>query len=220
MGTILQETGHDAVIVAFINSILKEKYKHAFYVITAAMGPKRDIYFFEPSQKRYLSAWYLSRENYIPEFCYRITIPKNEMKKIVKASGYQKEKWYKLLSKNIGKDLKNFLSPLCLKLEKFLKGDLPDIIGFNKKGNLILMAEIKFEGFSQKAKESVLKEYELAKKLKIPYFLIIPKNPVYTREITSTWLKNNLPQDMKIYKFDITQTAILPKQNEIKFIEV
>lgn len=220
MGTILQEMGHDAIIIAFINSILKREYESLLYIVTPAMGPKRDIYYFDTKRKEYISGWASSKENYIPEFYYRTTIPKKEMDLLNKTSKYKKEDWYKSLSKKIGQDLKDFLSKICTKIEKYLKSDLPDILGFDEKGNLILFAEIKFEGFSQKAKESALTEYRLARKLEVPYYLVIPKNPVYSRGITNAWLKRNLPSDIRIYKFEIPTISVIPKQIEIQFIKV
>lgn len=220
MGTILQEMGHDAIIIAFINSILKKEYEALLYIVTPAMGPKRDIYYFDIKRKEYISGWTTSKENYIPEFYYRTIIPKKEMDLLNKTSKYRKENWYKSLSKEIGQDLKNFLSKICIKIEKTLKSDLPDVLGFDKKGNLILFAEIKFEGFSQKTKEPTLKECRLAKKLGVSYYLVIPKKSVYSREITNAWLKRNLPSDIKIYKFAIPTASVIPKQIEIQFIKV
>ncbi|MEM7819304.1 MAG: hypothetical protein QXD48_00565 [Candidatus Aenigmatarchaeota archaeon] len=120
----------------------------------------------------------------------------------------------------MSRDLKEFVNKICLGLENKLKSDLSDIIGIDENGRVILFAEIKFEGFGKKAREEVLNELKLANRLKIPYYLVIPKKPVYGRELSDGWIKRNLPEEMKIYKFALSSKEIIPKQTTIKFIEI
>lgn len=220
MGTVLQEMGHDIVLLHFIDLVLKPKYKSAFYIITPAVGPKRDIHFWNPEHNEYTSAWNVAKGNFIPEFYYRINLDREDIEKLDKASIYKSQDWYKSLSKKLGKDLKEFINKLCFDLENKLKSELPDIVGVDENEKVILFAEIKFEGFGKKAREEVLSELKLANQLKIPYCLIIPKKPIYGRELSDGWIKQNLPKEMKIFKFALSSKEIIPKQTTIKFIEI
>lgn len=220
MGTILQEMGHDIVLLHFIDLILKTKHKAFFFIITPAVGPKRDIHFWNPEHNEYTSAWNVAKGNFIPEFYYRINLDREDIEKLDKASIYKNQDWYKSLSKKLGKDLKEFVNKICFDLENKLKSELPDIVGIDENGKVILFAEIKFEGFGKKAREEVLTELKLANQLKIPYYLVIPKKPIYGRELTDSWIRQNLPKEMKIHKFALSSKEIIPKQTTIKFIEV
>jgi len=217
-GTQLQEIGHDAVIVAFVQNVLTQLHDRATYLINPAIGPKRDIYFAENSGCRYTSAYYISRGDYIPAFQYRFQIPAAEMAQLEASSRYLQQEWYVRLSKQIRRDLATHLIEICKTLEARLHSDLPDIIAIDPGGALIGFAEVKFEGFSLKARDSVLLEYELSKELGIPYYLAIPKYPSYSRELTDSWLRRNLPGDLAVFKFKIPKGVVLPKQAKILFM--
>lgn len=220
MGTVLQEMGHDIVLYHFIDLVLKKRHKVAFYIITPAVGPKRDIHYWNPSHNEYTSAWNTAKADYIPEFFYRMNLEKEDLERLDKSSKYREQTWYKRLSKKLNHDLKNFVQKLCFKLESQLKSELPDIVGIDENGKVILMAEIKFEGFGEKAKEEVLNEYQLAEQLHISYYLTFPKKPTYGRGLTNSWLKQHLPKKMKIYRFILSSKSVIPKQTTIKFEEV
>jgi hypothetical protein len=219
MGTILQEVGHDAVLVGFIN---KELIKSGceFFIVTAALGPKHDIHYYDPEAEEYVSAYNISKENYIPAFEYRVTLPESDLERINLESQYKKQSWYKSLQSKIGSDPYESIALIIDEIKENLDGGVPDIIGFNESGHLILFAEVKFEGFSKNAMNDVLQEYEIAKSRDIPYFLVIPKKPIYSRRITDTWLKSNLPEDMRVYKFSLPKNMVVPKQSNIGFMEI
>lgn len=162
-GTQLQEIGHDAVIVAFIQKVLSGLHKSAIYLVNPAMGPKRNIYFREATGTNYVSAYSLAGPNYIPAFQYRFQLPVEDMVRLEQASGYLREEWYLRLSRLIGRDLYSHLSDLCEGLETALHSDLPDILVIDNDGHLVAFAEVKFEGFSSKARDGVLQEYGLAR---------------------------------------------------------
>ncbi len=212
--------GHDAVIFAFIEKVLSKKYPDAFYAVTAAIGPKLDIFFYDENSKTYIAASSCSNGHYIPEFSYRVKISKEDMNAINSVEDYQKQDWYKNLSAGLKTDLKEFLSKRVRKLEKRMRGDLPDIVGFSNDGKLLLFAEVKFEGFSTGAKEAVIKESKIASKLSIPYFLVLPKNPVYARGMSKAWIGRNVPKKVKSYYFVIPKEIVIPKQEDINFKKV
>jgi hypothetical protein len=60
----------------------------------------------------------------------------------------------------------------------------------------------------------------MAQRRNIPFYLVIPKNPLYGREITNSWIQENLPSEMKVYKFASISKAVVPKREDIEFIEV
>jgi hypothetical protein len=219
-GTQLQEIGHDAVIVAFIQKVLSGLYNRAIYLVNPAMGPKRDIYFPDATGSNYLSAYSLAGPNYIPAFQYRFQIPAEDMARLETASGYRLEEWYLHLSRLIGSDLSSHLSAVCERLETALRSDLPDILAIDNAGRLVAIAEVKFEGFSPKARDSVLEEYGLARDARIPYYLAIPKYPSYSREISDASITRNLPPDLTVYKFEVPKGSVLPRQDQIRFVRV
>jgi hypothetical protein len=217
-GTQLQEIGHDAVIVAFVQNVLTPLHDRAVYLVNPAIGPKRDIYFAEKAGCRYTSAYCVSRGDYIPAFQYRFQLSDAEMAKLEASSRYLEQEWYVRLSHQMSKDLATHLIEICKALEARLHSDLPDIIAIDPAGALIGFAEVKFEGFSLKARASVLLEYELARELGIPYHLAIPKYPSYSREVTNSWLRHNLPGGLTVFKFEIPKGVVLPKQSTILFV--
>lgn len=219
-GTQLQEIGHDAVIVAFVQKVLSGLYKNAIYLVNPAMGPKRDIYFREAAGTNYLSASSRAGSNYIPAFQYRFRIPAEDMERLEQASGYLREEWYVRLSRLIGRDLFSHLSDLCEGLETALHSDLPDILVIDNDGRLAAFAEVKFEGFSSKARDGVLQEYRLARDANIPYYLAVPKYPSYSREISDASIARNLPPDLTVYKFDVPKGSVLPRQDQICFVRL
>jgi len=220
MGTLLQELGHDIVLLCFIDFLLKKRQAEIFYIVNSATGPKTDIHFWNAKQQEYTSAYAISKKDFIPEFTFRINLSKESIEKLNKESNYKNQKWYQRLSNEIGKDLKEFVNKIYHFMEDNLKVSLPDIIGITKKGEIALLAEIKFEGFGREAREEALQHLKLANRFEVPYYLVIPKKPVYGKEITDAWITHNLPESIKIYKFTFTKPVIVPKHTDIQFIEV
>lgn len=216
MGTLLQELGHDTVLLYFIDKVLKRGRKNLFYIVSPAEGPKIDIHFWNPEKNEYTSAYNVSRPEYPPELNERKNYSKDVFNKMDKESHYLQQKWYKELSRQLNKDLKTFVLEYCNNIERAIS-DLPDIMGFDRNGRETLWAEIKYEGFGTKARESVLKQFKLSQKIDIPFVLVIPKKPLYSREITINWINNNLPPEMKVYRFDVDPQIVLPKRTQIKF---
>jgi len=219
MGTLLQQFGHDIVLLHFTNTILKNRRKELFYIISPAEGPKIDIYFWNPEKDEYTSAYDLSGPEYPPELYERKNYTKEIFEKMDRECRYSEQRWYQELSERLGKDLKDFVLEYCNNIEK-ITGDLPDIMGFDERGKETLWAEIKFEGFGPKAREAVLKQFKLSQERKIPFLLVIPEKPLYSREISDEWVNNNLPKEMKVYKFQMDPNIVLPKKSQIKFKEI
>jgi len=219
MGTLLQELGHDIALLHFIDKVLKNRGKEFFFIVSSAWGPKIDIHFWNPEANEYTSAYGVSRLEYPPEIYERKNYSKEVLTKMNKESRYSEQKWYRELSRELKRNLKEFVLEYCNNVEK-VTGDLPDVMGFDKNGKETIWAELKFEGFGTKARESVLKQFRLSKEREIPFLLVIPKRPLYAREITDNWINNNLPPEMKVYKFDTNIQIVLPKRSQIQFIEV
>ena len=217
-GTFLQQFGHDIVLLHFIDRALKRRHKELFYIVSPAMGPKIDIHFWNPEKDEYTSAYSISSKNFIPEFNLRLNLDKDVMEKLNKQVNYQSLEWYKKISQKIGEDLKEFVMKICNFVED-KTGDLPDVIGIGENGKETIWAELKFEGFGKKARESVLKQFGLAKKRNLPFYLVIPKKPMYGGELTNTWIQKNIPLEMKVYKFALTKEIITPKKSEIQFVD-
>lgn len=219
MGTLLQQFGHDTVLLYFIDRILKKRSRELFYIVSPAEGPKIDIHFWNPKGNEYTSAYGLSRPEYIPELYERKNYSKEIFDRMNRESRYSEQRWYQELSRQLNRDLKEFVLEYCNNIEK-ITGDLPDVMGFEKEGKETIWAELKFEGFGTKARESVLKQFRLSKEKGIPFLLVIPKRPLYAREITNNRINENLPPEMKVYKFDMNIQTVLPKRSQIQFIEV
>jgi len=219
MGTLLQQFGHDIVLLHFIDRVLKNRGKELFYILSPAEGPKIDIHFWNAEENEYTSAYGVSRPDYPPELYERKNYSKEVFDWMDKESHYSEQRWYQELSRQLKRDLKEFVLEYCNNVEK-VTGDLPDIMGFDKNGKETLWAELKYEGFGTKARESVLKQFRLSKERGIPFLLVIPKRPLYAREITDKWINDNLPPEMKVYKFDMDNQIVLPNKSQIQFIEV
>jgi len=218
-GTFLQQFGHDIVLLHFIDKIIKKRRKELFYIVSPAMGPKIDIHFWNPEKNEYTSGYNISQHNFIPELSLRLKFSEDIIKRLNKESSYKTLEWYQKLSHKINKDLKKFVVDYCGLVEENT-GDLPDVMGFDKDGKETIWAELKFEGFGKKARKSVLKQFSLAKKRNIPFYLIIPKKPVYGGELTNFWIRKNLPLEMIIFKFTSKTGLVTPKKSEINFIKV
>jgi len=219
MGTLLQEFGHDIVLLYFIEIVLKEKIEAFFYLVNPATGPRIDIHFWNPDKNEYTSAYNFSGNNYIPEFNLRHKLPEAVVKEIDRNSAYQNFEWYKKIGRSIDHDLKDFIKEFCTDIQQN-NTTMPDIIGFDHTGQEVIWAELKFEGLGSKAKKSVENQFHVAKNRNVPFCLVIPDNPIYSREITNSWLKGNLPDGMEIYKFASNSQTVIPKRNEIKFIQL
>jgi hypothetical protein len=218
-GTFLQQFGHDVVLLHFIDSVLKKRHKDLFYIVSPAIGPKIDIHFWNPEENEYTSAYGISRPEYIPELYERKNYGKEIFDRMNKESYYSEQRWYQELSRQLNRDLKKFVLGYCNNVER-VTGDLPDVMGFDKNGKETIWAELKFEGFGRKARESVLKQFGLAREKDLPFYLVIPKKPIYGGELTNTWIQKNLPLEMRVYKFVLTTEIITPKKNQVHFVDL
>ncbi|MCK4297436.1 MAG: hypothetical protein KAW56_00340 [Candidatus Marinimicrobia bacterium] len=219
MGTLLQEFGHDTVLLHFIDRVLKKRVNELFYIVSPAIGPKIDIHFWNSEKNEYTSAYGMSRPEYIPVLYERKNYSKEIFDRMNKESRYLGQRWYRELSRQLNRDLKEFVKEYCNNVEK-ITGDLPDVMGFDKNGKETLWAELKFEGFGKKARETVLRQFRLSKERGITFLLVIPKIPLYSREIKDNWINNNFPKEITVYKFDNDIQTVLPKRSKIQFIEV
>jgi hypothetical protein len=219
MGTQLQQFGHDIVLFHFVDKVLKNGSEESFYIVSPAEGPRVDINFWNPDRDEYTSAYGVSWPEYIPELYERKNHSKEIFDRMNKESRYSEQHWYQKLTRQLHGDLKEFVLEYCDSVEK-ITGDLPDVMGFDKEGRETKWAELKFEGFGPEARESALKQFELSQKRGIPFLLVIPKRPVYSREITDSWINDNLPPEMKVYKFNMDSQTVLPKRSQLQFVEV
>ena len=219
MGTLLQEFGHDIVLLYFIDKVLKPHHKNLFYMVSPATGPKLDIHFWNAAKNEYTSAFNVSQNNFIPEFNIRYTLERKVIELINKQANFRNLDWYSNISKELGKDLLSFVNNYSKTIIKGID-TLPDIIGFDGAGRDSVWVELKYEGLSKKAKDSVIKQFSMAQRRGVPFHLVIPKNPLYGREITNSWIQENLPSEMRVYKFASISKAVVPKREDIEFIEV
>lgn len=225
-GSIAQEMGHDLVIMYFIDKVLKpRKRRELFFIVHPAMGPNRDIHFWNSAHNEYTSAWDVSKEKFIPEYNARIKLPMGIFNSLVKRSQYWKEPWYEKLSQELGKDLKQFTDKLCDSMDSALKtvDKLPDFIGINQKGKVTSLGEVKFEYLPKKAEKELLGYYNVAKRLQCPFYLIFPKKGFYIRT-DYNWIKKILPEDVKAYTFSgeeqekrLLQPIVVPNYHTIQF---
>ena len=208
-GSIAQEMGHDLVIMYFIDKVIKgnKDLDIQFFIIHPGMGPAKDIHYWNPGHDEYTSGWDTSGSKFIPEYGLRYKIPEDAMKKLMEDSRYWEDQWYKKLSQELGKDLKQHVDVVCDSFESTLGkispevDKLPDFIGLNSKGEVTLIGEVKFESLAKKALEEVIAYQSLADKLKIPYYLIFPKKGTYAT-LEPKWVSENLPSQTNIYTFE------------------
>lgn len=228
MGSIAQEIGHDLIINYFVNKVLRPSAKKVLlYIIHPAMGPLRDIFFFDSKQKEFISAWTSSPSEYITEYNLRIKLPDKVIKKIKMESKYWEKPWYKNLSKTLRGDLKIFIEKNCAQIDKLLKekfpmvDKLPDFIEINKNGKISSIGEIKFEYLPKRALNEFLSYHYIAKQFKIPVYLVFPKKGSYART-DYNWIRKNLLKDIRFYTFEeittdkkIEKPIVLPSLNLI-----
>lgn len=226
MGTVLQELGHDQIILFFIHKVLRPKEKNKdererteFFIVRPATGPKKDIHFWNPKHEEYTSAYNLSkhnREDFVPEWVIRQTLPKEIIQAANRRSGYSTSNWYQELSRKFG-DIKGFVEDLESRIRGEFKEDFPDILGVSLNG-LTLGAEVKYEGFSKKAFSQVENHYNACLGLKIPYYLVIPKRPFYTR-FNKAFVQRVLKEkpELSLYTFAFTMGGSIPNLGSIKF---
>jgi len=217
MGTQLQELGHDAVMRGLVTQVLAPRLPECFFLLNPAVGPKRDILWRPEPDSAHASAYAESPGDFIPEFQHRVRLGKRELAFIESTTKYRDTRWYKWLSETIGGDLRSHLQQTCTTLEARVGGDLPDIIAFDMKGSPITFAEVKFEGLSRKALEAILDEYSVARALGVPYYLAIPRSPIYTRARSDGWVNAHVPRDIRCYRFTIPTGMVLPRQAALAF---
>ena len=224
MGSIAQEMGHDLTIMYFIDKILKPKdEKEDFFIIHPAMGPKRDVHYWNPEHDEYTSGWDTSGElKFIPDYLFKRNLSSEELQRLNEESQYSNEEWYKKLSQEINEDLKDFTDQLCNNLEDQIKEDfskvdkLPDFIGIKDK-KISCFGEVKFEYLPKKALEEFLAHAYLAEQAGVAFYLIFPKKG-YTRT-DFNWFSKNLPKSAEFYPFEGAELKplIIPNYRDIKF---
>ncbi len=235
-GTLLQEFGHDAVILYFVHKVLRTKeVKDAFYIVSPAVGPKIDIYFWNPNKDEFTSGINdisntIGGAYYIPEFQYRARFDSETMKKLDEETRekYTLRPWYRELSDLLNQDLKEFVKGTTKVVENEIVGDLPDIIGIDQDGNQTLFAEIKFEGFGEEAQKSVLKQFHYAYDKNLSFYLVLPKQRAYSRDLSASWIRKWMAKNVNndeikrliVYQSDIKGELITPKGENVGFILV
>jgi len=220
MGTVLQELNHDKILLYFVHKTLrpKEKEKTLFFIVNPANGPKKDIHFWNPKHDEYTSAFNLcqnNRENFIPEWSIRETLPQEIIQQANKSSKYWEGDWYKTLSKKLG-DIKEFVENLESKINLNFNKNFPDIIGVSSKGDLELATEIKFEGFGKKALPQINNHYKGCSELEIPYYLVVPEKPFYGR-FNKSFIKKILKEKPAINLYKFRYVGAIPNLDAIKF---
>jgi hypothetical protein len=213
-GTLLQQFGHDAVLLHFTHQVLRADSTEEFFIVSPAMGPRIDIWYRTPHE--FTSAYDATRPNYIPEFELRINIDTEALAALDKRTRYRTRRWYRLLSSKIGTDLKDLVAVLCDNIEAET-GDLPDLIGINQHGDQTRWIELKFEGFGRKSQASVLKQYKAATENGVLFYLVVPRQPLYSRKISDSWLKSKMPDDAIIYVFELLAPIVTPQSEQIRF---
>ena len=218
-GTLLQQFGHDAVLQHFIDRFLVARHKDLFYIVSPAMGPKIDIYYWCPEEGRYVSAYETSRIGFVPEFHHRVRFDKDVIERLDDEANYRRLEWYQRLSRQLNVDLKEFVLNLCDSIEAETN-DLPDVIAIDGRGKETFWAELKFESFRTGVQDSVMRQFEAAKERGLPFYLVVPSEPLYEPEITDSWLLANLPREMVVYTFASDTPVTTPKGQDIRFAEV
>lgn len=227
MGTESQELGHDQVILYFEDKVIKLKEKNKnedgrarFLIVRPATGPKKDIHFWNPEHNEFTSGYNVSKNqkvSFIPEWQIRGFYPKKIIEPVNETSEYWKANWYISLSRKF-RDLKTFVENLESKLSKPFNNDFPDILGISEKG-LTFTAEIKYEGFGKKSLPQIKNHYKGIIEMEIPYYLVVPKTPFYSR-LNKTFLKNLLKEPNRkidIYTFAFNIEDGRPTLETIKF---
>lgn len=225
MGTLLQELGHDQIILYFIHKVLRpleksksEEERTQFFIVSPATGPKKDIYFWNPEKDEYTCAYSLcnaGKEDFPPEWETRQTLPPEIIEQANKSSQYKSVEWYKKLSEKCGTDINEFIDGLESKISQAFNDDLPDLVGVSLRG-LTSGAEIKFEGFGKKALPQIENHYNGCLKLGIPYHLVIPEKPSYSR-FNKAFVKKLLEGKPKIKLYTFAYTGPIPALEPIKF---
>ena len=223
-GSIAQEMGHDLIIMYFIDKVLKPrnksqkdpKKKEAFFIIHPAMGPEKDIYYWNPKHDEYTSGWDTSRDRYIPEYGLRYKLDKPSLDKLMQESKYWDDEWYKSLSHQLGSDLKEHVDSISNSLESMLKerfpeiDKLPDFVGLNRQGTVISLGEVKAESLAKKALQEILAYQTVADKLGVPSYFIFPKKGVYAT-LEPKWINENFPTNTQIFTFEELDETGKPK---------
>jgi hypothetical protein len=219
MGTLLQEFGHDIVLLHFIDKVLKREGGVLFYIVSPATGPRIDIYFRNEEKNEFTSAYNTGMPDYIPGFAFRTRIEREVLERLEEGAHYRRMNWYRMLSKYLQKDLKKFVECVVSKA-KIKVVSLPDLIAISDSGKQIYWVEIKFEGFGRGAQNQVRTQCEAAKQNNMPFYLVLPKRPLYGRELTVSWIKKHLPGDMIVYRFLTDTLVITPTGHQIQFEKV
>jgi hypothetical protein len=218
MGTILQELGHDIVLMHFINGVLEQKRNDLFYIVSPATGPKIDIHYWDSKRREFTSAFNVSGNQFVPQFALRMDLGSDAIQRLTKESRYESLDWYQQISKKLGRDLKDFVLESCDSIQE-QSIEQPDIIGVDTAGQETVWAEIKVEGIGRHARQTVSAQSLMAHEKGTPFYLVLPRKPVYGSEVSGSWIQNNLPANTTVYTYSTNGAMIIPKRNEIQFSE-
>jgi len=218
MGTLLQELGHDIVLINFIDKVLKGNVDSFLYLVCPAIGPRVDLHFSDNSRGEYVSAYNTSPADYIPEFNFRLNLPRDILDQLDSTSGYRNSDWYETLSMRLGRDLKGLVTEILGSVEEE-DVDFPDAIGIDSKGREIIWVEVKFEGLGKKAYEAVSGQSSVAKKRGVPFVLLIPEKPVYGKASNTPNSLKKTNRNMQLYTFSTQPSGVPPKRDEIVFTQ-
>jgi hypothetical protein len=213
-GTLLQELGHDQVILYFIHKVLRKKgSSELFFIVNPAIGPRIDIHLWNSQKNEFSSAFNTAMAHggvFVPEYCQRMRLPRKIIQQMNRESRYWDEGWYKRLSFALGKDPKGLIDAVLASLERELGCPFPDIIGIKKPGKITTLAEVQFEGLGQEAMREIEEHCRASKKLGVPYCLVVPKEPVYGRADY-----RNIPENARLFQFSFTKPV--PSLESIEF---
>ena len=213
-GTLIQQFGHDYVLSSFARTWLRSRC-HLLHVVSPAMGVRVD-----------LQAWDDSMQDYRPLLDGSRLHPRLRDRTLPCASAiedFERSLFLRTNSEVSGCQFdvhfQKIILRLCDQVERAC-GDLPDIIEIDSEYNPSLMVELKFESFRENSQAAVLDQYQCASDLGIPFWLIVPKHPLYEKEMSTDWLINKMPGDMRIFYFSMDQSLVIPQRDQLTFEEI
>lgn len=218
MGTLLQELGHDIVLVNFVDKVLKRKIDNMLYLVCPAIGPKIDLHFLNNAKGEYVSAYNISPKDYIPEFSFRVNFPREILERLDILSNYRSSDWYKMLSGRLENDVKDLVAEILTSIGKE-NVDFPDAIGISGERRETVWVEVKFEGLGKKACETAIRQSSVAEKRGVPFVLVIPEKPAYGKRLTTANILKKAPENLQLYTFSTPHNGIPPKRNDMVFIQ-
>jgi hypothetical protein len=190
MGAHADEFRHDSILEKAIMELFP---KNMLYVVDGALG--ESLLFFDESR-----GWMPKSPTYSR-----------------KTKEAEKEGWYKLLHTRLGKDPNELIDNVYAVLQS-IEADLPDVIGVMNDGKISLFAEHKL-WLSNEALDSQIKPLlEESAKRDIPFYLILPEEPLYSRKgyalkKAKSWL-GDFPQSgqhIKLISYSLDKEDIFGK---------